>query len=228
MCSIQTMSHPPVRNPSLNPSRTTSMPLLKGFSRQTKESLWFGPTKKIRMPNKSSKSCAKTLSDRPGHLSTHPGSCPTSHLSGLAMVSGMGLPMDSSCTGRSKSCCMSHWWTRQPTSTMAKSYICSRMRCTPCKTFGKSRIKPTSCRLAMAIQCLMRCIASCYSHLDLTMTPSMHQKGGPSKPAQEPSSKRSTHMTSRKMTKILLILACITWTAVPPVCRPMFMIRLQL
>jgi len=218
MYSTQTMSCPLVRNLSLKLSRTTSMPLLRGFSRQIRGNLWFGPMKKTQMPSKSSRNCAKMPSDQPSHPSTHPGSYHTSHPSGLVMVSGTGLPMGSFCTGRNKSGCTNHWWMHQPTSTMARRCTCSRTRYTHCKISGRSRIKLTNGKLTMAAQCLTIHIVNCCSRPDLTTMPSTYPKGSPSRPVRRPSSERSTCTMPRKRMKIPLprTQACITWIAVRP------------
>jgi len=206
----------------LKPSRNTSMPFSKESSRWTKGNLWYGLTKKTRMPRKSSRNCVRMPSGQPGHPSTHPGSYPTSHPSGLVMVSGTGLPMDSFCTDRNRSDCTSHWWMHQPTSTMVRRFICSRMQYTHCKISGKSRIKLTSCKLTMAAQCLTMHSVSCCSQPDLTTMPSIYQKGSPSSPARGPPSKRYTCTMSRnRMMTPFPTQACITWIAVPRACKPM-------
>jgi len=62
----------------------------------------------------------------------------------LEMGIGMGPPIASFSTGKSRFYYMNHSLTRQPTSVLNKRCICFRNQSTPCKYCGKSRSKLTS------------------------------------------------------------------------------------
>jgi len=159
----------------LRPSNSTCMLSSRECCRLAKGKPWWDHMMQHLMPKRSSRSCVKIPSDLPVPQMILQDSCPTSLLWGLELVIGMELLIASFFTGKSRFDSMNCLLTRLPTSVLSRRYICFRMWSIPCKSCGKSRIKPTSFRHSMARPWKMSPIAtsclSCASSYDAQFAP---------------------------------------------------------